>query len=584
MKNHLSMRTAMIILILILVFCSILIPYSCTHLRTTNAQDAFTSYLDQLFADWVSADTLTLHYQLADPSEYGILRESVSLTNSYLKNTSDFTKELSALHSHSFENLNASQQKIYLILEDYLERQKELSKYPLYETAFSPTTGVQAQLPVTLCEFPIHSEDELLIYFALLEKIPDYFQKLYEKEQEKAKKGLFCSDPILKQILAQMDAFLENPEENPLITSFADHIDDLNLKNEQEQLYVKRNKSLILYTFLPAYQTLRNHLASLKGTGKNPLGLCYYDQGTAYYSALAAYATGSDASPDEMIDMTEQNIHSLYRELEEILYLHPDAYDRFLDIDLTDYIPNTESAVLQWLKDALPSVFPSPSDTGYSVKYVPDCLEDYVSPAFYMIPSIDSFQKNTIYINKKQLPSLNSAYSVLAHEGYPGHLYQTTYFYEHMEHPVLSMCNYNGYVEGWAVYAENLSYGLIDFGEDSSIITRLYQINHILNLAIPARIDLGVHYEGWNRNKTNQFLSSLGLEKEEIGQEIFDAILSEPANYLSYYIGYLEIDGMKKSFAQNAKKRTAKSSFYELFLKSGPCDFKLLKKALNIPS
>ena len=146
------------------------------------------------------------------------------------------------------------------------------------------------------------------------------------------------------------------------------------------------------------------------------------------------------------------------------------------------------------------------------------------------------------------------------------------------------MCNYNGYVEGWAVYAENLSYGLIDFGEDSSIITRLYQINHILNLAIPARIDLGVHDEGWNRNKTNQFLSSLGLEKEEIGQEIFDAILSEPANYLSYYIGYLEIDGMKKSFAQNAKKRTAKSSFYELFLKSGPCDFKLLKKALNIPS
>ena len=83
------------------------------------------------------------------------------------------------------------------------------------------------------------------------------------------------------------------------------------------------------------------------------------------------------------------------------------------------------------------------------------------------------------------------------------------------------MCNYNGYVEGWAVYAENLSYGLIDFGEDSSIITRLYQINHILNLAIPARIDLGVHYEGWNRNKTNQFLSSLGLEKEEIGKDVY---------------------------------------------------------------
>ena len=80
------------------------------------------------------------------------------------------------------------------------------------------------------------------------------------------------------------------------------------------------------------------------------------------------------------------------------------------------------------------------------------------------------------------------------------------------------MCNYNGYVEGWAVYAENLSYGLIDFGEDSSIITRLYQINHILNLAIPARIDLGVHYEGWNRNKTNQFYPRSVWKKKKSGR------------------------------------------------------------------
>ncbi|MDO4942313.1 MAG: DUF885 domain-containing protein [Lachnospiraceae bacterium] len=568
-------------LFIIIISSAAFFPSYQTWHTKINTQQRFTAYLDKLFADWVSADTLTLHYQLAEPSDYHIFRESVSLSNSYLKNTSDYNKELSTLHTFQKDDLNSSQQKVYHILEDYLERQKNLSKFPLYQTVFSPTTGIQAQLPVTLCEFPIHTEDDLLIYFSLLEKIPDYFQKLYEMEQEKADQGLFCSDEILDQIIKQMDSFLQNSSDNPLITSFSDHIETLNLKRHQQQKYANRNKTLILYTFLPAYKTLRNRLSKLKGSGKNPLGICYYDQGKSYYSALAASLTGSDATPSEMITMTEKNIHSLYRELEEILYLYPNAYEQFLDTDITDYIPDSESSILKWLKESLPDSFPAASDAKYVVKYVPTCLENYVSPAFYMVPSIDQFQNNTIYINKKQLPSLSSSYSVLAHEGYPGHLYQTTYFYEHLKHPVLSLCNYDGYVEGWAVYAENLSYDFLDFGSNSTIIARLYQINHILNLAIPARIDLGVHYEGWNQKNVTNFLSNLGLEKDEISREIFHTILAEPGNYLSYYIGYLEIQSFEKNYWKKTEKQKKKDSFYQLFLDSGPCDFPYLNSALN---
>lgn len=550
------------------------------HEKLRTRQD-FTAYLDGLFADWVSADTITLHYQLADPSDYQIFRESVSFSNSYLKNTADYQKELASLHAFKKESFDASQQEIYHILEDYLERQRDLSKFPLYQTIFSPTTGIQAQLPITLCEFPIRSEDDLLIYFSLLEEIPDYFQELYELEQKKAEQGLFCSDRILDQIIAQMDASLNNPEDHPLITSFSDHIKNLPLKRHQTQTYTIRNKTLVLDTVLPAYKTLRDHLLTLKGSGKNALGICYYDQGKAYYSALAAALTGSDASPTEMIAMTEKNIHSLYRELEEILYLYPNAYEQFLDTDLEDYIPTSVSSTLEWLRQSLPDSFPSAPDTNYTVKYVPTCLENYVSPAFYMIPSIDQFQNNTIYMNKKQLPSLSSSYSVLAHEGYPGHLYQITYFYEHLKHPVLSLCNYEGYVEGWAVYAENLSYNFLDFGNNSSTIARLYQINHLLNLAIPARIDLGVHYEGWHRKNVRNFLANLGLETPEIDQDIFDAILAEPGSYLSYYIGYLEIQSLEKKYMEKMKKYPEKTSFYRLFLNHGPCDFSFLNNTFD---
>lgn len=557
------------------------LPLIHSHQSATTVQKQFTEYLDQLFSDWVSSDTVTLHYQLANPSNYHISLETLSLSNSYFIQTSDYEKELDKLHAFQNSKLNTSQKKTYHILEDYLTREKNLSKYPFYQTVFSPTTGLQAQLPVTLCEFPLRCEGDIRIYLSLLKEIPDYFQELYENEQEKSEQGLFYSNRILDQILDQMDSFISETTKNPLITSFPDRIHALSLGNQKEQQYIHKNQNLILYTVLPAYQTLRNNLASLKNTGKNDLGLCYYDHGKEYYAALIASLTGSDATPKEMIKMTEQNLSECYKQLEEILYLHPDAYEAFLNTKIEHYIPNSEKKTLDWLKKKISPDFPSISNVSHSIKTVPQCLEDYVSPAFYMLPSIDLYRNNTIYINRKQLTDLSSAYSVLAHEGYPGHLYQTTYFYEHMEHPILSLCNYQGYVEGWAVYAENLSYAFLDYGKHSSIIAQLYQINHILNLAIPSRIDLGVHYEGWNKKNVKQFLSDLGLEKKEIRTDIFDSIVAEPGNYLSYYIGFLEILALKNDYMKTAQNIDKNHSFHQYFLANGPCDFSYLTSVLH---
>lgn len=558
-------------------FIYFIFPFVSSYRSNAVLQEQFSDYLDQLFADWVSSDTITLHYQLANPSNYNISLETISLSNSYFMHTADYDKELSSLHSFKASKLNKAQQKIYHILEDYLTRERNVSNYPLYQTVFSPTTGLQAQLPVTLCEFPLRCEGDIRIYLSLLKEIPDYFQDLYENEQEKAKQGLFCNDHILKQIIAQMDSFLAETNKNPLITSFPERIQSLSLGKQKENSYIKQNQNLILYTVIPAYKTLRDHLVSLKGSGTNQLGLCYYEEGKKYYEALIASLTGSDATPKEMIAMTEQNLSDCYQQLEETLYLHPDAYEAFLDSNIADYIPNTEKKTLNWLKGQIETDFPAISKVSHSVKTVPDCLENYVSPAFYMMPSIDLYKNNTIYINRKQLTDLSTAYSVLAHEGYPGHLYQTAYFYEHMEHPILSLCNYKGYVEGWAVYAENLSYQFLDYGQNSSVIAKLYQINHILNLAIPSRIDLGVHYEGWNKKNVKQFLSGLGLEKEEISSDIFDSILAEPGNYLSYYIGYLEILSLKEDYIKTIQNTNKNLSFHQYYLKNGPCDFSYLK-------
>lgn len=79
-----------------------------------------------------------------------------------------------------------------------------------------------------------------------------------------------------------------------------------------------------------------------------------------------------------------------------------------------------------WFKDKIAADFPQGPDVSYDIKYITEALQDSVSPAMYFLPQLDNLNINSIYINPKDTRS-SQLYPTLAHEGYPGHLYQTTY-------------------------------------------------------------------------------------------------------------------------------------------------------------
>ena len=79
-------------------------------------------------------------------------------------------------------------------------------------------------------------------------------------------------------------------------------------------------------------------------------------------------------------------------------------------------------------------------------------MEPYTAPAFYMLPCIDNISDNTIYINTKDTSDRLSLFTTLAHEGYPGHLYQTVYCHQYWKNqqitPLRSILYYGGFTEG----------------------------------------------------------------------------------------------------------------------------------------
>ena len=110
--------------------------------------------------------------------------------------------------------------------------------------------------------------------------------------------------------------------------------------------------------------------------------------------------------------------------------------------------------ILEKLKKGIGTAFPEIPKTSLRIKYVPEEMQEHLSPAFYMIPAIDYTEENVIYVNQIQMRDDLGLFTSLAHEGYPGHLYQP------VDSSAASSCNlrralsYAGFSEGWATYVE----------------------------------------------------------------------------------------------------------------------------------
>lgn len=235
-------------------------------------------------------------------------------------------------------------------------------------------------------------------------------------------------------------------------------------------------------------------------------------------------------------------------------------------------------SILNGLKKEIAKTFPAAPDTTVSVKYVPEALQGNLSPAFYMIPAIDSYEENVIYVNEAHMGNPLTLFTTLAHEGFPGHLYQNVYYAGTNPDPVRSMFNTGGYVEGWATYAEMCSYYLAPITKEQAVIL---QKNSSIILGLYTLADIGIHYDGWSRVDAMSFFSHYGIQDVETVDRIYDLIIGSPGNYVKYYLGYVEFLELKKQYAAEKGTEFSQKAFHEDVLKTGPAPFEIVEKYMG---
>lgn len=541
-----------------------------------NVQVSFDAFLDELFVEEIQDNLINLHYTVADPARFGITEYKCSLGDfseeSYLEAEKEAKEALEELRQFDYNSLTKQQQNTYDLVEELLVMNSESTGFYLYNEPLSPTSGIQSELPILFAEYIFRNEQDVEDYLEMLGTVGEYFEEMIEFERKRAEAGLFMSDRNLDTIIEQCNSFCHGDEENLLLSTFRERLEELDVDEKPKADWIATNEKRVEEVILPTYEKLAADLETMRGSGKTEGGLCNFEKGKEYFEFLVRYYTGSDRSIEDMKQLIYDYEMQDINELLDLISKDSSLYNQTGE----EQIPQTDpEEILADLQMKIQENFPAVASANYQVKKISKALEPLSSPAFYLTPAIDDIENNVIYINGSKGYKGLQLYTTLAHEGYPGHLYQETYYKSLNLHPLRSALYYGGYTEGWGLYSEAYGYTLADMDEASALMERY---NFTVSMALHANMDIGIHYEGWDLEQTTAFLKAAGIRDEETIEDIYYYIVAEPSNYLKYFMGYLEIMELKKYTREQMGDDYSDLAFHTFFLDQGPSSFTILKK------
>ena len=601
MFSHKQHSRILIAGMLCLVFLlGTVLGWANTHLLSEDGR--FQAFTNQLFQKEVSGNMLNLHYSLAYPEKKGISRPkpslgTVSLPSSEIASdsgsgaspesssgTESFAHQaLQKLQTFQQSGLSEENQLTLDLLLLYYKTQEEFQDLAILEEPLSPSLGIQAQLPVLLAEYAFYQEQDIADYLNLLVSVEPYFESILAFEQEKSKQGYFMSDTTLDRVLAQCQAFIKDPESNYMLEIFAEKLKEFGkLSQKEQETLVRKHKQILLNKVIPAYQKLILGLKNLRGTGRHSQGLAHLNGGKEYYEYLLQSQTGSYIPVGDMQKRLAGQIAQDMDTVQKMLKEQPSLLRKLnSSLDLPEMEPQE---ILSALREKTDQDFPKLENTDFTVRYVHKSMQDYLSPAFYLTPPLDTRSPNVIYLNPADQSGNLELFTTLSHEGFPGHLYQTIYFGNTEPSDIRYLITSSGYVEGWATYVESYGYQYAaDYLDDkaASDYVRLAWLNRSINLCIYSLLDIGIHYYGWSQAEAARLLKLFGITDAKALSEIYQYIVETPGNYQKYCWGYINFIDLKTEWQNALGDDFNLKTFHQNLLEIGPVQFPVLQKYMK---
>lgn len=547
-----------------------------------SVQSDFEKFLHDLFIDeMTSSSSISLHFSIEHPENFDMEKpepnwgEELNYKDTSA-NEAELRDTLNKLKTFDYDSLTYEQQLIYDIFEEYLEDEQDAAGYLLFTSAFAPMSGLQSELPIIFSEYDFLEKADIDDYISLLNTSYSYVKSMCDYELYRMEKGYALSNYSIKKIIDQCNEFI-NTNPNCIRPIFESKLKDFGeLTDEEISSYMEQFDKGLNEQLIPGYKLIITTLETIEKSNPSKGGLCNYENGKDFYEYLVKNNSGSDRSVDDLNKLINNKMTEYLDTITGLSIQNPSL---LTDMEEYEYFTDDPSEMLDHLIDALEKDFPAATNDKYTINYVPKSLESTMNPAYYLIPPIDNPNRNNIYINNYEEYAHMDLFPTIAHEGFPGHMYQTTYFYSLNPHYIRSLLSFNGYVEGWAKYIE-LCYSYTYSGMDKNL-AKAYECNDAFGFALYCLCDIGINYLGWDYDDTASFLATYVGSDKDVIEEIYYTMIDEPTVYMRYYVGYLEIDSLKEDAMKDLGSAFDIKEFHRFILEIGPCQFEIIEDRME---
>lgn len=579
------------------------LKYTSNAIMTIDYADneEFNQYLDEYFISMFEGSQISVNFFLKNPADFGVDHYDCEMGIwEYYPFEEDYASiEAMVEEIRAFKDfpLSKEQRMAYDIIEKYYANMLCYTEPMMFMTNsfFGSYLGFQADTPLELAEYKFRNRQDVQDFIDYMNSAPAAFESYYNYCLKQIEFGYGLSDVAIDNVVSQCEKFVAEKDDHYLLAIFKDKLANVEFELTEQEIADFEAKALEgLHNLCDAYQFIAENLPNLKGSDIQVGGLASYgeDGKTYYLSELRAITGLYDLTLEEAIAYIDEKFEIALNQVNRIVeqYQNMPTGDQSVFLRAiesgrpfyTDMDPEEIVALFQELaKEYVPNLGVMPE---ISVKYVYESLEDNFSPAAYFVSPLDETKYESIYLNGKHADDVNYVFITLAHEGYPGHLYQNVYAKSLDIHNVRKVQRSQGYMEGWAVYMEYNAYNWVSNYDKYPLSAALAynKWNDILNGLISARIDLGIHGEGWDLKATNDYIrkyinSDYTLEDTK---PMYDQIVEIPTNMSMYYLSYSKMQDMHDYAKAELGSYFNEVDFNTVILNCGAAPLNLVEEAV----
>ncbi|WP_405206194.1 DUF885 domain-containing protein [Aquimarina sp. LLG6339-5] len=594
-------RTLLIILALGLLWLVNLIwfkPFSINH------------FYDKVFVE-LALESPELTTSMGIPVIYDLSKDELD-DISDKKQWESFNKmkeDYETLQRYDFENQSEANKLNTKILGFYLEGLMEGEQFFYHDYPVNQMGGIQSSLP-SLMEnsHKLRDKSDAEAYITRLTKFETKFDQLIENLKIREDKGIIPPKFVMDRVIDEMNGFVgANSNEdsavksNILYTNFQTKIDELeDLSDEEKDDLKKQVEDKVQTSVFGAYKKLIEYFKQLKSKATTDDGVWKLPNGEAFYRYQLKQRTTTDLDPEEVHKIGLSEVARIKDEMHKILsaegYVDSTktlgAIIQELNKEERFLFPNNDEGrkmvideydrILSEISAGLDDAFDVRPKAGLEVKRVPEFKEEGSAGAYYTRPAMDGSRGGVFYANLRNVhESVKFGMKTLAyHEGVPGHHFQIAIQSELEGVPIFRTIGlFTSYIEGWALYSEQLAWELGFYENDP--FGNLGRLQAEMFRAVRLVVDTGIHHKKWTREQAIDYMvQNTGMTTTEVTTEI-ERYIVWPGQACAYKIGMLKILELREKAKQQLGDKFDLRDFHNAVLKNGAVPLDILEEIID---